>query len=200
MSGTSPLGTPYPTLGDAPNVPADMQAAVTSLDLKSVPLFASTAARNTAFALSAFQVCIIAGVMYMRRGSAWVSMLADPDINTGWLAPTMASGWSSLTADPLRYRITSGKVQWKGVAFNSTGVPGTSSVCSVPSNALPSNASGWENYNYAEACVATPLSGATPNVMGFINLRGSGTLVCILNGSFAAGATKVSFYSQGWYL
>lgn len=201
MPSSNELGVPSPVIDDSPDVPRDFLALANAIKPMVVPTFGSTTARDAAFTTAAFKLCVVGSVLYMRRGSSWVSMLAAPDIDTQWLAPTsMASGWSSLTADPVRYRVSGGKLEWRGVAFNSTGVPGTGSVLNVPTNVLPANISGWDAYNYATPCVATPLGAATPNVMGFINLRSTGSVVCILNGTAAAGATKVSFYGQGWFL
>lgn len=202
MPSSNEIGLPSPVIDDSPDVPRDFLALNNAIKPMVVPRFGSTTARDAAFGAGQFRLATVGDVLWVRRGSTWTSVLADADINTTWLAPTMGSGWSSLSADPARYRISAGQVQWRGVAFNSSGVPGTSSMMVVPSNALPSNASGWADVNYAETCVATSLAtgSPTPAAFGYINLRPSGSVVCVLPGGTVSGATKVSLYSQGWFI
>lgn len=204
MPTTDPLGTRLPVVSDTPDVPGDLSRYNEDIRPAFVPAFDTEAERNTAFAAVGFRLCTIGNVLYLRRGNAWVTVLAGTDIDTGWLAPTMGAGWSSLGADPARYRVTAGAVQFRGVAYQSGGVPGTSSMLVVPSNAMPGNASGWTDLTYAVPCVATslnlPTSGATPHAKGYINLRPSGSMVCVLPDGVVAGVTKVSLYIPPWFL
>lgn len=72
MATTSPSGTPVPSAGDAPNVPADMLAMATFLDARTIPRFGTAANRDAAIpAPIAKQRCVIAGLEYVYDNGAW---------------------------------------------------------------------------------------------------------------------------------
>lgn len=76
MATTTTTGLPIPTSGDAPNVPSDLATLGTALDKTTVPLFASTGARDTAYGITPFKMCVVgasvdAGIWYVRRSGAF---------------------------------------------------------------------------------------------------------------------------------
>lgn len=72
MATVTAQGTPVPQLGDAPNVPADMLAAVQSLELGIARNFASTATRDTGIPSPvAWQQASVGGVDWQYNGSGW---------------------------------------------------------------------------------------------------------------------------------
>lgn len=81
MPGNSPLtDTPYPLLGDAPNIEAAVLPAVESLETFTIPRFASASARNSAFLLAPApevgQMIFVTGVGYQSwNGTTWDNFL-----------------------------------------------------------------------------------------------------------------------------
>lgn len=80
MPQTTPLKLTIPTLGDAPNVPADMLQLAVDMQRGMTPSFANTAQRDAAWnALTAngkkpgngYQLCVVDGVPYFRQGKSW---------------------------------------------------------------------------------------------------------------------------------
>lgn len=92
MSGTTSIGTPFPTLGDSSNLPADVQAMVAAVDKNSVPRFASTGARDAALAGTSFLLCWVGTSLQMWNGSVWVNV--PP---THWIArgPSSTTDYTS---------------------------------------------------------------------------------------------------------
>jgi len=104
MPSTSATGLPIMTSGDAPNVPADVGINLAgALDKVTVPLFASTTARDAAYANAQFGLCFVgtsvdAGTLYRRRGGSWYEIadkgsLIGPWVTSGLSVPG-ASGFS----------------------------------------------------------------------------------------------------------
>lgn len=84
----SPLtGSRYPTSSSVPNVPQDIQNAVTDLEDNSVPRFTTTTARDTAFSnwvaagnsLVDGLLCVVGNKPLEYRSGAWCS-LANPTL------------------------------------------------------------------------------------------------------------------------
>jgi len=73
MATNTPPGSPVPTLGDAPNVPADMLKLATYLDKVTIPSFTSEITANAAFPTPVNgQRVNIAGSIRTWQTSAWV--------------------------------------------------------------------------------------------------------------------------------
>jgi hypothetical protein len=72
-------GARYPAASASPNVPQDLQNAVTDLADNTIPRFATTTARDSAYAswvaaggaMAAGLHCTVAGRLYRYTGSAW---------------------------------------------------------------------------------------------------------------------------------
>ena len=93
MATNTSAGTPVPTLGDVPNVPADMLKLATYLDPVTIPRFVSTAAANTAFPTPITgQQANIAGVPMTWDGTTWVAN--NPSVQT------YTPGWFGSVANP----------------------------------------------------------------------------------------------------
>lgn len=91
MATNTAAGTPVPTLGDTPNVPADMLKLATYLDPVTIPRFASTGAANTAFPSPLTgQQANINGVPSIWDGANWVAV--NPGVSTYVPAWTGAGG------------------------------------------------------------------------------------------------------------
>ena len=72
MATNTPTGSPVPTLGDAPNVPADMLRLAVFLDPVTIPRFTTTGNASTAFPTPyAGQMVNIAGQEYMWFEAGW---------------------------------------------------------------------------------------------------------------------------------
>ncbi len=135
MATTTPAGTPIPTLGDAANVPADMNTTIQAVDRNSIPRFASASARDTAFPTPvANQMVRTNGVLqrYDSGTSAWVDLAA-----TAWTAFTgLSANWSSSATQPARYRVWNGFIYFQGFLNRSAAILTTADVIvSVPADA-----------------------------------------------------------------
>lgn len=79
MATTSRTGIPVPTLGDTPNVPADMLLMAQYLDSRTIGKFASDAARTTAFSgytIPTGTISYVTGLGFqMWSGSTWTNIL-----------------------------------------------------------------------------------------------------------------------------
>jgi hypothetical protein len=130
------------TSGDAPNIPADVGINLAGwYDTVTVPLFASTTARDAAYATTPFGLCFVgasvdAGTLYRRRGGSWyeikdVSALIG---DTGWKNCTIASGFGANGSQLPRARVMYGIVYLDG-GFSATGMStgGNHTVGSLPS-------------------------------------------------------------------
>jgi hypothetical protein len=73
------------------------------------------------------------GIQYQYTGSAW---LATPE-DTGWIAPTLGTGWSISAGNTIGYRRRAGVVYMRGRA-TSTGA--TITAFTLPAGFRPSNA------------------------------------------------------------
>lgn len=73
MPVTSAEGLPAPTPGDATAVPADMQALTAALGPRTIPPYASTAARDAAIGSSGAtaRTAIVGQDLWMRRNGSW---------------------------------------------------------------------------------------------------------------------------------
>ena len=84
-------GTPIPTLGDPPNVPADFLKTATYLDTVTSPRFANTGAANSAFPTPILgQQATIAGIPSAWNGTTWIPL--NPDAITYTPTWTSSSG------------------------------------------------------------------------------------------------------------
>lgn len=73
--GASATSLPTPDLSMTPNVPRDMLALANALDSVTVPVFPDTATRDAARTAGAqFNICMIAGVPWMIKSGAWVTV------------------------------------------------------------------------------------------------------------------------------
>src|SRR3954468_8706238 len=82
MATTTATGLPIPDLGDDPNVPDDLLKFGTALDKVTVPKFATTAARDAAYAAGAtFTLCYVLDVVYRRRANAWQQLIDGSDLH-----------------------------------------------------------------------------------------------------------------------
>lgn len=108
MATTTPTGLHIPTTGDVPNVPADLATLAADLDVATVPLFASTSARDTAYAAKPFGLCMVgatrdAATWYRRRAGAWWTLSDDAtltggkQIRVGTTNVTLTSGAGTVT-------------------------------------------------------------------------------------------------------
>lgn len=91
----TPTGLPVPALADEANVPSDMNKLALALDSVTVPVFATTAARDAAITAGAkFNICMVAGTPYRLKAGAWVRLLDTADI---YVPPTTPPFPSVLT-------------------------------------------------------------------------------------------------------
>jgi hypothetical protein len=127
MSSTSATGLPIMTSGDAPNIPADVGINLAgALDKVTVPLFASTSARDAAYATTPFGLCFVgasvdAGTLYRRRGGSWyeikdVGSLIGPVVTN---AITAQTDWTMVDQST---RKVLGRVEFTcGATYTGTG-------------------------------------------------------------------------------
>jgi hypothetical protein len=93
MSTTSATGLPVTTTGDAPDLAGITLGLTAALDKVTIPLFASTSARDAAYGTgsgkAAFKLCVVgsdiaSGTCYMRVGTAWQQVPTIPgSVTTG---------------------------------------------------------------------------------------------------------------------
>jgi hypothetical protein len=116
---TTPGGIWFPSAGD-PITPIEsvFQTLANSVDAaQGVPLFATTTARDTQFALKAFGVCMVGStvdtaVWYYRDTGAWY--LVDPSLwgQNSW--QTYTPTWTASTTSPTGYTINLARFQLIG--------------------------------------------------------------------------------------
>lgn len=140
MADTSATGLPFPSSGDVPNVPADMSALAKALDSVTVPLFASTTARDAAYATTPFGLCFVgtsvaAGTLYRRRGSSWYEIKDIGSLIGSWQSVTVPSG--NGYSGTITARANCDRAELKGILTggfaNSTSV----SLLTIPSALRP---------------------------------------------------------------
>lgn len=144
MSGTDPLtGARYPTSGDAAAIATYFQNLANDLSDNTIPVFASTSARDTAFTAWVAQGnsmhdglhCFVTGLgdqTYVN--SAWV--------NDAWTNLALASPWtayvgtggvgSGVYASPGVRRVASYRAQLRGWLTCSSAVSGGTGLLSTP--------------------------------------------------------------------
>lgn len=159
MPTTSPTGLPVTTMGDAPDLPGITLSLATSLDLVTVPLFASTSARDTAYAVRKFGLCMVGSsvegaILYKRRSGAWYQMSDDAVRDSGWVNVTINSGFTGTSVATRRIGdivYLRGTVKQNSGPYASGGATvGTVPAAHVPARTmrliLPGNASSTPNF------------------------------------------------------
>lgn len=90
MATTTPTGSPVPTLGDAPNVPADMLRLAVFLDPVTIPRFTTTSNANIAFPTPYVgQEINVAGNHYQYYEAGW---RIQPQLKWGKITNTLIEG------------------------------------------------------------------------------------------------------------
>lgn len=199
MPQPNALNVPSPIIDDSPDVPRDVLALVNAISPMLTPNFASTTARDVAYATVPFKQCTVGEVFYQRRGSGWEAMLTgqvaqiavDGSTNVNDQQWTLMGGMSTVFAvgsdltpvatavrvQPGIYLVT-GQVEWAsggsgnrfaGIGFNSLNVKRWATA--PPSTGIRSRAS-----------VSDYLQATLPN-----------TELC-LYAAHTAGSTQVAAY------
>lgn len=141
---TDPLtGSRYPASSAAPNVAQDIQNAVMDLADNAIPRFATTAARDAAYATAGVVLangqmcwCDTPGSWYLRSGGVWNPFAYPPVLTT----LTTASGWSTPAGHGQQvYQDASGLVHLTGwVQNDSQFIPsGTQTILTIPTAFRP---------------------------------------------------------------
>lgn len=202
---THPItGARYPTTGSSPNGPQQIQDAVSDLSVQAAPRYATSAARDSAFATwTSAGNTMDAGMMAFTKSdgrywrwsasaSAWVYAGGNPPPIS---AVTLQGGWTALSGhQPGVYKDSSGLVHLAGAVVNTlTYTPNVgANVCQLPS--------GFYNTNVLTTGLITLGDGSGAAISFKVTTGGMLAVNGSADGSVAAGSGHWLESASPWHV